>query len=85
MKFSTVKNILQRPEPEAQSHYKFDKNLNIKELKDLDPAHLTADQAKKHIKNLSKKMRQYAKDLDFEAAIACRDALSQIKSHFFKS
>jgi excinuclease ABC subunit B len=79
-----VKNILQRPEPEAQSHYKFDKNLNIKELKDLDPAHLTADQAKKHIKNLSKKMRQYAKDLDFEAAIACRDALSEIKSHFFK-
>jgi excinuclease ABC subunit B len=81
----TVKNILQRPEPENQSHYKFDKNLNIKELKDLDPAHLTSDQAKKQIKNLSKKMRQYAKDLDFEAAIACRDALSQIKSHFFKS
>ena len=80
-----VKNILQRPEPEDQSHYKFDKNLNIKELKDLDPAHLTSDQAKKQIKNLSKKMRQYAKDLDFEAAIACRDALSEIKSHFFKS
>ena len=80
-----IKNILQRPEPEDQSHYKFDKNLNIKELKDLDPAHLTADQAKKQIKNLTKKMQKYAKDLDFEAAIACRDALSEIKSHFFKS
>ena len=33
----------------------------------------------------SKKMQQYSKDLDFEAAIACRDALSEIKSHFFKS
>jgi excinuclease ABC subunit B len=80
-----VKNVLQRPEPEDQPHYKFDKNLNIKELKDLDPSNLTADQAKKQIKNLSKKMQQYAKDLDFEAAIACRDALSEIKSHFFKS
>ena len=29
-------------------------------------------------------MQQYAKDLDFEAAIACRDALSEIKSHFLK-
>ena len=29
-------------------------------------------------------MQKYAKDLDFESAIACRDNLLKLKSEFFK-
>ena len=50
-----IKNILQRPELEDKTQSNLNKNLNIKELKDLDPSHLSADQAKKQIKNLTKK------------------------------
>jgi excinuclease ABC subunit B len=73
-----VKNIL---EPKNQNK---EQDKNNKSNKNINLDHLTSDQAKAKIKDLSKQMQQYAKNLDFEAAIECRDKLKQIKEKFFK-
>ena len=75
-----VKNILENKEQEQDK----EQDQNNKSNKNINLDHLTPDQAKAKIKDLSKQMQQYAKNLDFEAAIECRDKLKQIKENFFK-
>ena len=75
-----VKNILENKEQEQEQ----EQDQNNKSNKNINLDHLTPDQAKAKIKDLSKQMQQYAKNLDFEAAIECRDKLKQIKENFFK-
>ena len=74
-----VKNILETHKPHSEDTSKSSNNKNI----NFD--NLTPDQAKAKIKEISKQMQKYAKNLDFEAAIECREQLQKLKDSFFKN
>ena len=59
------------------------KNLITNIITEIHSNSLTPDNSKKHIKALTKHMQTYAKDLDFESAIACRDTIDKIKKYLF--
>lgn len=77
-----VKNIL---EDQDISKSADNKNKNSNNSDNNFKNNLTPDQAKAKIKEISKQMKEYAKNLDFEAAIECREQLQKLKDSFFKN
>ena len=75
-----VKNILEDQDISKSSD---NKNNNSNNSDNNFKNNLTPDQAKAKIKEISKQMKEYAKNLDFEAAIECREQLQKLKDSFF--
>ena len=75
-----VKNILEDQDISKSSD---NKNIKLNNSDNNFKNNLTPDQAKAKIKKISKQMKEYAKNLDFEAAIECREQLQKLKDSFF--
>lgn len=76
----TLKSIIKpiRERLVAEERKEEAKDLLIDELKTLDSDNLLPDERKKLIRQLSKQMKQAAKDLDYEKAFMLRDAIRKL-------
>lgn len=72
--------IIERPDDEYLSFNTLEKGFDLARLESLDPEAMTPLDRKKTIKKLEQEMKTYADEMNFEAAIALRDKVRELKT-----
>ncbi len=71
--------IAERPEEEHMAFDKFRNNFDIAALEKIEPDAMTPFDKKKMVKKLSREMKQYADEMNFESAILLRNKIRELK------
>jgi len=72
--------IIDKPDEDYMAFDKIRNDFNLSSLKDIETESMTEYDKKKMIKKLEKEMKQYADDMNFEAAIMIRDSIRKLKT-----